>query len=131
MATLTPVVHRIYSLSRVGRSVPPVQGASARVVQRRFINAQHVPVALAPADYVGTASISGTVSVFGTPTAPARRRVRLIHEITGALIGETFSDATTGAFTFPRLNPTLVCSVVAYDPFSPNRAEIWNGVSPT
>ena len=46
---------------------------------------------------------------------PVSRRVRLFEEKTGLLIGETWSDASTGAYRFAGLSAGLVCTVLAYD----------------
>ena len=52
---------------------------------------------------VGTYTLTGTVKERGTPNMPLYRKVQLLEEISGRLVGETFSDPITGAYTFTGL----------------------------
>ena len=63
----------------------------------------------------GSATLSGTVKAFGSPNQPLHRRVILIEERSGNVIRETWSDAITGAYSFPEISPQLKYTVVAYD----------------
>lgn len=57
----------------------------------------------------------GTLKNTGTPSnLPVRRRVRLHHQPTGAVVREAWSDAQTGAYQFSRL-PAGTYYVVAFD----------------
>jgi hypothetical protein len=53
----------------------------------------------------GTLRIAGAVKIDGSPPVPVRRRVRLYHQLSGRLVRETWSDATTGAYAFEKLAP--------------------------
>lgn len=56
----------------------------------------------------------GTVKKDGTPDVPVRRRVRLVDQVTGRFIRETWSDAVTGAYVFNYIAPG-VYTVYALD----------------
>ena len=66
-------------------------------------------------EFDGDGIIYGTVKEDGTPDVPVRRRVRLHREQDGMLVRETFSDATTGAYTFPWIARQRAYYVVAFD----------------
>lgn len=66
-------------------------------------------------EFGGDGIIYGTVKEDGTPDVPVRRRVRLHREQDGMLVRETFSDATTGAYTFPWIARQCAYYVVAFD----------------
>lgn len=51
----------------------------------------------------GDLRITGTTKITGTPEMPVRRRVRLHEQATGRPVADTWSDATTGAYTFGNL----------------------------
>jgi hypothetical protein len=55
--------------------------------------------------YGGPLRIAGAVKIDGSPPVPVRRRVRLYHQLSGRLVRETWSDATTGAYAFEKLAP--------------------------
>jgi hypothetical protein len=62
-------------------------------------------------------NLSGKYSITGTLTvtsAPAKRRVLLLHELYVAVWREAWSDPVTGAYTFTNLSPGP-WSVIAYD----------------
>lgn len=64
----------------------------------------------------GLGKVAGTVKVKqGTVNKPVRRRVRLVRESDGAVVRETWSDATTGAYSFEGLNTSYQYTVVSYD----------------
>lgn len=54
----------------------------------------------------GAFQIVGTTKNTGTPPTPVRRRVRLHEQSSGRIVRETWSDATTGAYTFAGLRLT-------------------------
>jgi len=62
----------------------------------------------------GPLQIIGTTKNTGTPPTPVRRRVRLHEQCSGRIVRETWSDATTGAYTFAGLRQTLYY-VTAFD----------------
>ena len=64
---------------------------------------------------LGTATLTGTVKNIGSPNQPVARRVILIEEQSGRVIRETFSNATTGVYTFSELLPQARYTVIAYD----------------
>jgi len=61
----------------------------------------------------GYGSVSGTVT--NDAAAPVARKVRVFDRHTGKLIGETVSDATTGAYTISNLRVGLLVTVIFYD----------------
>lgn len=54
----------------------------------------------------GPLQITGTTKNTGSPPTPVRRRVRLHEQSSGRFVRETWSDAATGAYTFPNLRLT-------------------------
>jgi hypothetical protein len=54
----------------------------------------------------GLGQITGTTKNTGTPPTPVRRRVRLHEQSSGRIVRETWSDATTGAYSFSGLRVT-------------------------
>ena len=62
----------------------------------------------------GAFQIVGTTKNTGTPPTPVRRRVRLHEQSSGRLVRETWSDATTGAYSFTGLRLTAYY-VVSFD----------------
>ena len=60
--------------------------------------------------------IDGTVKRKSDPTnIPLRRRVRLYRDIDGMLIAETWSDETTGYYTFDYIEANWTYTVIAFD----------------
>ena len=78
----------------------------------------------------GNGRVAGTLKVKGTPDIPVRRRVRLFRERDGFCIGETWSDATTGAYEFLYVDPTQRYTVLAYDGPRVYRATLQDNVLP-
>ena len=63
-----------------------------------------------------TGTLTGTVKEKGTTeNTPLHRRVRLYRERDGMLIKETWSDATTGAYSFTEIDTLETYTVLAYD----------------
>jgi len=81
----------------------------------------------------GKGYITGSVKEKVTPPPSIARheRVRLIRERDGRCIRETWSDATTGAFTFANIDETLRYTVVAYDHTNTLRAVIGDNILPS
>ena len=63
----------------------------------------------------GNGVITGTVKIKGTPDYAVSRRVRLYRDRDGILVGETWSDPTTGAYTFDGLDRTQKYTALALD----------------
>lgn len=51
----------------------------------------------------GGLRITGTTKNTGTPEVPVRRRVRLHQQASGRPVADTWSDATTGAYSFENI----------------------------
>ncbi|QGW82927.1 LamG domain-containing protein [Variovorax paradoxus] len=72
----------------------------------------------------------GTVKEKSLPAnLPLKRRVRLVRERDGATVGETWSDATTGAYVFTNIDAAEAYSVVTYDYLHNYRAVIADNLS--
>jgi chaperone required for assembly of F1-ATPase len=76
----------------------------------------------------GPGTITGTTK--NTPATPVRRRVRLHEQSSGRIVRETWSDATTGAYTFPNLRLTRYY-VTAFDHTGQYAAVIESDITPT
>ena len=76
----------------------------------------------------GDCRITGTVKI--TPNLPTHRKVRLFHEATGILIAETWSDATTGAYSFTHIDPSQTYTVIGFDYTQAYRAVIADRIVP-
>jgi len=72
----------------------------------------------------GWYKIQGTVFQKGTPNTAVHRRVVLLEERSGRAIRETWSDATSGAYSFKNLSPDNRYTVLAYDHTGAFRAVI-------
>jgi hypothetical protein len=81
-------------------------------------------------EFSGTYSISGTVMNDGSPDAPVMRRVRLYDRYTGDLIQETWSDQTTGAYTFTKLPNDKQFTVISYDHTNYYNAVVSDNITP-
>ena len=79
----------------------------------------------------GTGQITGTVKEKASPAnLPLHRRVVLIDEATRLTLAETWSDASTGAYTFANLEPAFKYTVLAYDYTGAYRGVIADGQIP-
>ena len=76
----------------------------------------------------GKSRITGTVKV--TPATPVSRKVRLYRETDGDLVDETWSDPTTGAYTFNNIKSGFVYTVLSYDHTEVYRAVIADRLEP-
>lgn len=83
-------------------------------------------------DYIhgGAGRIDGFVEEKGTPNTPLRRKVRLHRDVDGLMVRETWSDASTGAYTFTDINPAYTYTAIAYDYARNHRAEAADGLVP-
>ena len=83
-------------------------------------------------DYIhgGKGLITGTVEEKATPNIPLKRRVRLHRDVDGLMVRETWSHATTGAYTFTDINPAYTYTVIAYDYAHNYRAVIADNLLP-
>lgn len=80
----------------------------------------------------GRGSITATVKEDGTPTdTPVRRKVRLVRDRDGLMVRETWSNATTGAYSFTEIDENETYSVVSYDHNDNLRAVIADRITPT
>lgn len=80
----------------------------------------------------GRGSITATVKEDGTPTdTPVRRKVRLVRDRDGLMVRETWSNATTGAYSFTEIDENETYSVVSYDHNDNFRAVIADRITPT
>ena len=80
----------------------------------------------------GDGTLTGTVKEQNTPAnTPLRRKVRLFREVDGLLLQETWSDATTGVYTFSNLQTQYKYTVVSYDYTLNYRAVIADNLSAT
>ena len=83
-------------------------------------------------DYLrgGAGVITGTVEEKATPNIPLRRRVRLHRDVDGMMVRETWSHATTGAYTFTDINPAYTYHAIAFDYARNYRAVIADNLTP-
>ena len=80
--------------------------------------------------HAGNGTISGTVKEQNTPAnTPLRRRVRLFREVDGLLLQETWSDATTGAYTFANVQTEYRYTIISYDYLHNYRAVVAHNIA--
>lgn len=102
----------IYSgpLALVGLSAPRVWPApSARALPGPTAVSWGLDV------YAGDGIVAGDAVNVGPPEQPVARRIRLLDERDGRIVRETWSDADSGAWAFPRVRRDLKYTVLAYD----------------
>lgn len=79
----------------------------------------------------GRGYIPGTVKRDADPAdIPLRRRVRLHRDVDGMMLRETWSDATTGAYLFTDIDPTITYTVISYDHEHNYRAVVADNITP-
>lgn len=78
----------------------------------------------------GAGAITGTVEEKAAPNVPLRRKVRLHRDVDGMLVRETWSNATTGAYTFTDISLAYTYTVIAYDYALNYRAVGANAITP-
>ncbi|XVJ69897.1 MAG: hypothetical protein HEQ39_09745 [Rhizobacter sp.] len=82
--------------------------------------------------YGGDGTITGTVKVKGTlSNVPVSRKVRLIREVDGICIRETWSDPVTGVYTFAEIDRNVDYTALSYDYTQAFRAVVADRVVPT
>lgn len=82
-------------------------------------------------EFAGNGKVTGTVKEKNTPAnTPLRRRVRLVREIDGLQIRETWSNASTGAYEFLQIDERHKYSVISYDHLANYRAVIADNLTP-
>ncbi len=80
----------------------------------------------------GTGTITGTVKQKALPVdIPLSRKVRLMRERDGKIVRETWSDATTGAYTFTGLDLNQAYTAIAWDHVHTYRAVIADNLTAT
>lgn len=81
--------------------------------------------------YGGTGRITGTVKEKANPTNhPLHRKVLLLDEVTRTVIAETWSDATTGNYTFSNVAMQATYTVMTFDYLHNYRAVIADNLTP-
>jgi hypothetical protein len=78
----------------------------------------------------GPCEVAGTVKVKGTPDAPVMRRVRLYELDTARCIGETWSDAQTGAYRFEKVAGGRLYTVISHDHTNAYNAAVKDRIAP-
>ena len=78
----------------------------------------------------GRGRINSTVKVDGSPDYPVHRKVRLFRDRDGVCVGETWSDATTGAYSFDYVDEHEKYTVIAYDYEFNFRAVVADNLTP-
>ena len=91
--------------------VAPSAGAAASYSGPKLLSLQK------SGDYIhgGKGVITGTVEEKAIPNLPLRRKVRLHRDVDGLMVRETWSHATTGAYTFTDINPAYTYHTIAFD----------------
>lgn len=114
--------HDTAQLRVQGLVAPVVVGSS--VVGDTQITAPAITTAIDREDG-GLYRVTGTVKEKANPSnIPLRRKVRLHRENDGRLIRETWSDATTGEYTFNHIRGDAVYFVTTFDHLQTYRAVI-------
>lgn len=79
----------------------------------------------------GVGTITGTVKKDADPAdIPLRRRVRLMREIDGRVIRETWSDASMGEYIFTDVSEHETYTVISYDHERNYRAVVADNITP-
>ena len=79
----------------------------------------------------GQGRVPGTVKKDADPAdLPLRRRVRLIREVDGRVIRETWSDAATGEYLFTGVSEHETYTVISYDHEHNYRAVVADNITP-
>lgn len=75
--------------------------------------------------------IEGTIKQFGVVTnIPVGRRVRLLRDRDALLVGETWSNPTTGYFKFEQIDSRFTYTILSYDYTGAFRAVVADRVVP-
>jgi hypothetical protein len=79
----------------------------------------------------GRGLITDTVKTKGTPSnLPTHCKVRLLRDIDGKALQETWTDPVTGVYVFDSLDPSYTYSVIAVHPLGSFRAVIADRLTP-
>ena len=107
----------VFAINDIPKVTKPISGAVAGVI------AQNGLLAIAG----GTIGVAGGYKIAGTVTsngAPARKRVFIcLRNSPGTVLAETYSDATTGLYTFTGLG------AATYDVWAQDPNNVYNNVS--
>ena len=111
--------------SRLGGSARPV--FAAKVVP----SVSRVDLRMGETVSGGDGRVTGVVRTKGSPTnPPIRALVRLYRDFDGAFVGQTWSDATTGAYTFNWVAMGYRYTAVAYHTEHQLRAAAADNLTP-
>jgi hypothetical protein len=66
-------------------------------------------------EFGGKGTIYGTTKIKGAPNTPTKARVRLLRDRDGLLARETWSDPSTGAYSFTEIDTAQQFTVLAQD----------------
>lgn len=89
------------------------------------------PIVFRDMAHAGAGRILGTVKIDGDPVdTPVKRKVRLYRDVDGLKIGETWSDAVTGAYSFNSIDPGYRYTVISYDHLNSYRAVVADNLTP-
>lgn len=81
-------------------------------------------------EFGGKGRIAGTLKITGSPNTPTHRRLRLYRDRDGAFIRETWSDGSTGAYSFSEINQNYKYTVMALDYRNDYRAVVASNITP-
>lgn len=81
-------------------------------------------------DLGGKGRIAGSVKIDSTPDYPVCRRVRLFDKRDNRLVGEVWSDPTSGAYSFDYINAARQYVVISYDHTGVYNAEVLDALVP-
>lgn len=125
---------RIYTGTRT-RSDVSTSNADIKLFTPQNVNTQ--PRDTLPSEsridmiFGGRGVINGTVKERSLPdNTPLARRVRLIEERSGYVVAETWSDASTGNYSFANIDRSRTYTVVSYDHTGLYRAVIADRLTP-
>lgn len=74
--------------------------------------------------------VVGTLKIKGPPNVAVSRRLRLIRDVDGRMVRETWSDAATGAYSFTYVRGDTTYTVLAYDYEHAYRAVVADNLVP-
>lgn len=80
--------------------------------------------------YGGFGRIDGTVKVDSSPDYPVHRKVRCYRDRDAVCVGETWSDAVTGNYSFTHVDPAERYTVLAYDYTGAYRPVVADNLTP-
>lgn len=98
------------------------------------VDCEFFDMLVATSDYWhgGAGVISGAVKKDDTPTdVPLRRQVRALREVDSRFVREVWSDAVTGEYLIPDVDPAYKYTLLAFDHTGEFEAVVATGVTPT